>query len=185
MTTTGYTLPIIIGAIALVAVVTMIVVAVRTARSQRLEKRFGPEYRRVIRARGNKTVAERELAAREERVRRFHIEELPPGARARYTEEWRTVQTRFVDEPRDAVVKADRLVTSVLRDRGYPVSSFEQAAADISADHPRVVEDYRIAHGVVVRTEKGEVPTEDLRQAMQHFRSLFDDLVRADEREKA
>lgn len=185
MTATGSVVPFVIGAIALVAVAAMIVIAVRTARSQGLEKRFGPEYRRLVRARGSKTAAERELAAREARVRRFQIEQLPPGVRARYTEEWRTVQTRFVDEPRDAVVKADHLVTAVLRDRGYPISSFEQAAADISPDHPRVVEDYRIAHGVYVRTEKGEVPTEDLRQAMQHYRSLFDDLVAADERKTA
>lgn len=177
MTTTGSVIPFVIGAIALVAVVAMIGIAVRTARSQYLEKRFGPEYRRLVRARGNKTAAERELVAREARVRRFQIEELPPDAKARYTEEWRTVQTRFVDEPREAVVKADHLVTSVLRDRGYPASSFEQAAADISPDHPRVVEDYRLAHGVVVRTEKGEVPSEDLRQALQHYRSLFQDLV--------
>jgi len=115
-------------------------------------------------------------------VRKFHIEELPAGAKDRYAEEWRTVQTRFVDEPQSAVVDADHLVVAVMRDRGYPMENFEQRTADISPDHPHVVEDYRVAHGIAVRSERGEVSTEDLRQAMQHYRTLFDDLLGANER---
>jgi hypothetical protein len=112
----------------------------------------------------------------------MHIEELPAGARARYVEEWRTVQTRFVDQPREALKDADGLVTSVMRDRGYPMNDFEQRAADLSPDHPQVVDNYRIAHGIASRSEQGEVSTEDLRQAMVHYRTLFDDLVGSDER---
>jgi hypothetical protein len=176
-TETNPTVYYVVGAIVLVAIVAAIVVAIRAARSRELEKRFGPEYERAVRERGDRAEAERELAARQARVRKFHIEELPAGARDRYTEEWRTVQTRFVDQPRAAVVDADHLVASVMRDRGYPMENFEQRAADISPDHPDVVEDYRVAHGIALRSERGQVSTEDLRQAMQHYRTLFDDLL--------
>jgi hypothetical protein len=115
-------------------------------------------------------------------VRKFHIEELPAGARSRYTEEWRTVQTRFVDQPREAVSEADRLVENVMRDRGYPMDDFDQRVADLSPDHPQVVENYRAAHDIASRTERGEVDTEDLRQAMVHYRSLFTDLLGPSER---
>jgi hypothetical protein len=115
----------------------------------------------------------------------MHIEELPAGARERYTEEWRTVQTRFVDQPREALTDADRLVENVMRDRGYPMSDFEQRAADISPDHPKVVDNYRAAHGIATRAETGEVSTEDLRQAMVHYRTLFNDLLGTEERTSA
>ena len=172
----------IIGAIALVAVVLMIVAAVRAAQSRKLVQRFGPEYERTVGYYGDRVAAERDLSAREARVRRFHIEELPSGARAQYVEEWRTVQTRFVDEPRAAIAHADRLVTSVMRDRGYPMGSFEQRAADLSPDHPQVIEDYRLAHDIARRNEQGQVPTEELREAMVHYRTLFTDLVDAPDR---
>jgi hypothetical protein len=176
----------VLGAIALVAVVVAIVVAAtRAARSRSLARRFGPEYDRTVRTSGNRTAAERELAAREARVKRFHIEELPAGAKERYADEWRTVQSSFVDRPRDAVVDADNLVNSVMRDRGYPMEQFEQRAADISTDHPHVVQDYRVAHNIAVRSEHGEVGTEDLRQAMQHYHSLFDDLLGIPERKRS
>ncbi|MFN2450408.1 MAG: hypothetical protein ABR508_11585 [Candidatus Baltobacteraceae bacterium] len=182
MQTTTPALYYIIGAIVVIAIVLAIVAASRRAASARLQRRFGPEYERTLNDRGDRTAAERELAARESRVKRFHIEELPAGARDRYTEEWRTVQTRFVDEPKTAITQADRLVSSVMRDRGYPVESFEQQAADISPDHPRVVQNYRTAHEIAARSERGEVSTEDLRQAMVHYRALFTDLVGTDER---
>lgn len=185
MQTANATIYYVIGAIVLIAIVVAIVYAVRAARSRDLEKRFGPEYDRLLKERGDKAAAERELAARQDRVKRFHIEELPAGARTRYSEEWRTVQSRFVDEPQAAVVDADHLVVSVMRDRGYPVDNFEQRAADISPDHPNVVSDYRIAHDIALRSESGSVPTEDLRQAMQHYRTLFNDLLGADERARS
>lgn len=160
---------IIIGAVALT----------RRNRSKSLEDRFGPEYQRAVReSGGSRADAERDLARRQERVKRMHIEELPPGAKNRYTEEWRTVQTRFVDEPKAALANADRLISNVMRDRGYPTEDFDQSVADLSPDHPGVLQDYRTAHNITARCERGEVSTEDLRQAMVHYRTLFDDLVK-------
>jgi len=178
---TATTLYIIIAVVA-VAVIAIAIVASQRAKSARLQKRFGTEYERTVRTTGDRTEAEKELAAREARVRKLHIEELPAGARDRYTEEWRTVQTRFVDEPQSAVGEADRLVSNVMRDRGYPMEDFDQRVADISPDHPDVVENYRSAHAIAARTETGEVTTEDLRQAMVHYRTLFNDLLGTDER---
>lgn len=175
----------VVGAIIVIAIVVAVIYATRAARSRELEKRFGPEYERAVRERGDRAEAERELAERQARVRKFHIEELPAGAKDRYSEQWRTVQTRFVDQPREAVVDADHLVVAVMRDRGYPMENFDQRAADISPDHPHVVQDYRVAHGIAVRSERGEVSTEDLRQAMQHYRTLFNDLLGTDERKRA
>jgi FtsZ-interacting cell division protein ZipA len=175
---------IVIAIVVIIAIALIAAFAGRRARSARLQRRFGPEYERTLRSSGDRADAERELAAREARVKRFHIEELPAGARARYMEEWRTVQTRFVDEPKDAVVEADRLVENVMRDRGYPMEDFEQRAADISPDHPGVVQNYRAAHDIASRSERGEVNTEDLRQAMVHYRTLFTDLLgTSDERQ--
>ena len=183
MQATNPTIYYIIGAIIVVAIIVVAAIfASRAVRSRRLQQRFGPEYDRTVRTAGDRTAAEHELAQREARVKRMHIEELPAGARERYTEEWRTVQSRFVDQPREALTDADRLVENVMRDRGYPVNDFEQRAADISPDHPQVVDNYRIAHGIAVRSERGEVNTEDLRQAMVHYRTLFDDLLGSSER---
>lgn len=175
---------IIIGAIIVAAIIIAIAVAAtRRARSRTLQQRFGPEYDRAVRATGgDRTAAERDLTERETRVRRMHIEELPAGARDRYAEEWRTVQTRFVDQPREALRDADDLVTSVMRDRGYPMNDFEQRAADLSPDHPQVIDNYRAAHGIASRSERGEATTEDLRQAMVHYRTLFNDLLSTGER---
>ena len=173
----------IVGGIIVAAIIIAVaIIASRRGQSRRLQQRFGPEYDRTVRATGDRTAAEQELAAREARVRGMHIEELPAGARDRYTEEWRTVQTRFVDQPREALKDADNLVTSVMRDRGYPMNDFEQRAADLSPDHPQVVDNYRIAHGIASRSERGEASTEDLRQAMVHYRTLFTDLLGTDER---
>jgi hypothetical protein len=183
MQTATPTIYYVIGAIIVVAIVVIVAtLASRNARSRRLQQRFGPEYDRTVRNAGDRTAAERELAAREDRVKRMHIEELPAGARDRYTEEWRTVQTRFVDQPQEALKQADALVDNVMRDRGYPMNDFEQRAADISPDHPEVVENYRAAHGIAQRSETGEATTEDLRQAMVHYRTLFNDLLGTDER---
>lgn len=178
---TGTTTYIVIALIVVVAIA-IIIVAAQRAKSARLHQRFGPEYERTVRETGDRKEAERELASREARVRKFHIEQLPAGARDRYTEEWLTVQSHFVDEPRNALGEADRLVSSVMRDRGYPVEDFEQRTADISPDHPAVVDNYRAAHDIASRSETGEVTTEDLRQAMVHYRTLFDDLLGTDER---
>ncbi len=180
MTTTPTTYY-IIGAIVLIALVLAVVFIARGQRSARLRRRFGPEYERTARQYGDRTRAERELAEREARVEKFHLEELPAGAKQRYTEEWRRIQERFVDEPKAALAQADTLSTNVMRDRGYPIVNFEQRAADLSADHATVVQDYRAAHEIALRSENGAATTEDLRQAMLHYRNLFTDLVGTDE----
>jgi hypothetical protein len=182
MQTGSPTLDYAVGAVIVIAILLLAVVAARRSKSTRLRRRFGPEYDRVVRDSGDRSVAEDTLAAREARVRRFHIEDLPVGARERYSEEWRTVQTRFVDEPQPAVTQADRLVVNVMRDRGYPIESFEQRVADISPDHPGVVENYRAAHTIAARSERGDASTEDLRQAMVHYRTLFSELLGTNER---
>ena len=125
---------------------------------------------------------ELELAEREARVKKFRLQELPAGARERYTDEWRQVQERFVDHPKEALAQADSLLTNVMRDRGYPMADFDQRAADLSADHGTVVQNYRTAHDISLRSEQGAASTEDLRQAMLHYRALFTELVGADER---
>lgn len=177
------TLLYVVGAVVIIAILVAIIVAAqRRNRSAALQHRFGPEYERTVKATGDRDAAEKELAERERRVKRMHIEELPAGAKDRYTEEWMTVQTRFVDQPRTALGDADRLVTSVMRDRGYPMDDFEQRVSDLSPDHPAVVDNYRAAHDIAQRSERGEVSTEDLRQAMIHYRTLFTDLLGTDER---
>jgi hypothetical protein len=170
----------VIGAIVVIAIIIAIVAAIRASRSRTLARRFGPEYERTVRAHGDRAAAERDLAQREARVKTFHLEELPVGARQRYAEEWRAVQSRFLDEPRRALVQADHLVANVMRDRGYPLDDYAQREADLSPDHPHVVRDFRLAHAVAERSGDGEVGTEDLRQAMVHYRAVFDDLVGGD-----
>lgn len=177
MTGSDQTIWIVIGAIVLVAIIAMAIVGVQRNRSAALRKKFGPEYDRTVKETGSRAQAESELAQREKRVKRMHIEELPAGARTRYTEEWRTVQQRFVDEPKGALLNADKLVTSVMRDRGYPTADFDQNVADLSPDHPQVLNNYRAAHGIVERVETGQASTEEMRQAIVYYRSLFDDLL--------
>jgi FtsZ-interacting cell division protein ZipA len=185
MSTAGPTLYYVIGAIILIAIVIIAIVVVRRAQSERLRRRFGPEYDRVASTRGDRAEAERELARREERVKKFRLEQLPAGARERYAEEWRAVQARFVDHPKEALAQADTLVTDVMRDRGYPMADFEQRAADLSPDHAGVVADYRTAHEISLRSERGTAETEELRQAMLHYRALFEDLVENKERARS
>ena len=168
----------------LVAIVVVIILlallaffAGRQRRSRRLQDKFGPEYERTVEQSGDRRAAEAELLDRAERRQRLDIVPLEPEARTRYLEAWRNTQAQFVDEPAEATREADRLVTSVMRDRGYPVDDFEQRAADISVDHPQVVDDYRAAHAIAVRNERSEATTEDLRQALVHYRSLFEELL--------
>ena len=182
MTGASVTWYIVVAAIIAIVIIAVVIISSRKARTARLKRRFGPEYERALRGSDDRATAEQELSAREARVKRFHIEELPAGARTRYMEEWRTVQTRFVDQPQNAVVEADHLVENVMRDRGYPMTDFEQRAADLSPDHPGVVQNYRAAHAIATRSERGEVSTEDLRQAMVHYRTLFTDLLGNNER---
>jgi hypothetical protein len=151
----------------------------RRQRSTALRERFGPEYDRTVRSAGDPHRAEAELEARKQRVEQLRIRALSAEERGRFAEVWRSVQTRFVDHPGAAIRDADRLVAEVMRARGYPVGDFEQGAADVSVDHPDVVENYRAAHALATRQERDEASTEDLRQAMVHYRALFDDLLDA------
>jgi len=150
----------------------------RKRRTERLRSQFGgAEYARAVKDGGNRRHAEAGLEKRSERVESFHVRPLAPGDRARFADSWRGVQARFVDGPAGAVAEADRLLGDVMSTRGYPVSDFDQRAADISVDHPLVLESYRKAHDIALRQTKGQASTEDLRQAMIGYRTLFEELV--------
>jgi hypothetical protein len=142
-----------------------------------LRNRFGPEYDRAVLEHGSERKAEGKLADRETRVESLKIRALTVAERGRFSADWQSVQSRFVDHPKGAVTEADELVYSLMQARGYPVADFDQRAADISVDHPRLVENYRSAHGVAVRLGRDEASTEDLRTAMIQYRNLFDELV--------
>jgi hypothetical protein len=161
--------------IAAVAVVAWLLLQKR--RSQGLKNRFGPEYERTMTQHGNARRAEAVLEQREKRVEKLRIIKLSSADHDRFASAWRADQARFVDDPKSAVVEADRLVTEVMQARGYPMSNFEQAAEDVSVDHPQVVDYYRRAHEIAIRNERGEASTEDLRRAMVYYRSLFEDLL--------
>lgn len=165
--------------IAVVVVVFGVFMYVQKERTRRLRTKFGPEYDRLVHDRGNPRKAEDELLRRQERMEKMHIRELSHDEILRFSDSWRNVQAQFVDAPRDAAAEADRLVREVMTTRGYPMSDFEQRAADISVDHPRVVEHYRAAHDLALRDAAGGANTEDLRQAMVHYRALFEDLLSA------
>jgi hypothetical protein len=152
-------------------------------RRERLRGRFGPEYDRAVSEHGSRRGAEAELARREQQRERLDIVPLAPDARERYSESWREIQTGFVDEPEQALTKADRLVTEVMRERGYPMDEFDQRVADLSVDHADVVEHYRAAHTIQLASEAGDASTEDLRQAVVHYRALFEELLETRESE--
>jgi hypothetical protein len=168
---------IIIAAVVVVAVIAM---AARQRRTAALRQRFGPEYDRAVEAREGRRLAEADLREREKQRAQLDIRPLPEGTRVRFAEEWQDVQERFVDQPSDAVVAADRLVYSVMEARGYPMGDFDARADLVSVDHPDVVENYRFAHGIHGRAQAQQASTEDLREALLRYRSLFDELLEAD-----
>ena len=178
---------IVIVAIVVIALIVAGLLVMRQRRSQQLQEGFGPEYDRTLEERGgDRRQAEAELRERRERREKFQVRPLDPGAREAYAQRWRATQARFVDQPAPAVGEADALVMEVMRDRGYPVADeFEQRAADVSVDHPEVVDHYRAAHAISIRTTGGEAGTEDLRQAMVHFRALFAELLGPDDADRA
>jgi len=149
----------------------------RRQRTRRLRERFGPEYERAVSELGDQERAEEELESRLERVESLDIKPLSREQQERFVREWREVQARFVDQPVRAVQEADRLVKEVMAARGYPVSDFDQRVADISVDHPDLVTHYRGVHEIAARSEREEVDTEDLRQAMVHCRAVFEELL--------
>jgi hypothetical protein len=152
----------------------------RRRRSTRLQQHFGPEYERTVGELGEQRAAEAELVAREKKRKKLDIVELTPEARAEHAATWQMVQIEFVDAPTDAVGRAERLVTRVMRERGYPIDDFDHRAADISVDHPDIVENYRGAHAIYQSQQGGEINTEDARQAFVHYRALFDRLLGSD-----
>ncbi len=175
------TVLIIIAAIVVILLAIGAFIFLRRRRTSGLRARFGPEYDRTLEKSGDRRLAEANLQAREKRVERFQIRPLAPGDRARFVESWRRVQSRFVDDPKGAITEADQLLGDVMSMRGYPVTDFEQRAADISVDHPVVVENYRAGHDIAMRHSKGQASTEDLRQAIIHYRTLFEELVGKEE----
>jgi hypothetical protein len=171
----------ILIAIAAVVVVALIAVAARQRRTTALRQRFGPEYDRAVEAREGRRAAEADLRDRERQRAQLDIRPLPEGMRVRFAQEWQDLQERFVDQPSDAVVAADGLVYSVMETRGYPMGDFDAQAGLVSVDHPEVVENYRFAHCVRERAQAQRASTEDLREALLRYRSLFDELLRADD----
>ena len=171
--------------IVIVIAVAVVVVAgiaiwlfIRKRRTERLRHQFGgAEYTRAVKEGGSRRKAETVLDKRADRVESLHIQPLGAGDRSRFVESWRRVQARFVDSPGGAVTEADQLLGDVMSTRGYPVSDFEQRAADISVDYPLVLANYRSAHEIAIRQTRGQASTEELRQAMIHYRTLFDELV--------
>jgi hypothetical protein len=166
---------IVVAAVIVIAAVAFS--ALRARRSRDLRGRFGPEYDRVAADAPSKRQAEAELKSRTKRHDEFEIRPLDPRDRDRYRTRWQDVQAQFVDDPDAAVQNADGLIQDVMRRRGYPVDDFDTRAADLSVDHPDVVENYRAAHGITVARDRGKAGTDELRRAVQHYRSLFDALV--------
>lgn len=177
---------IVVIAIIVIALVAVGAIMGSRKRSEQLRGRFGPEYDRMVQARGgDRAAAERELSGRVHRRKDLKIVALPELQRQQYHREWEELQTRFVDAPQQSLAAADALVERVMRERGYPMGEFDQRAADISVDHPDVVDHYRAAHAVSMVKAGGQSNTEEQRQAMIHYRALFDELLQpagADER---
>jgi hypothetical protein len=168
---------IVVVAVAVLALIAVVWMVMQQRQRAHLKDRFGPEYEQALRKHPDARAAERELADRERRVATFDIKPLTREDAARFFDAWRLIQSRFVDDPKGAVVDADRLVDEVMRMRGYPIADFEQRAADISVDHPRVVSNYRSARVIAGRNTRGETNTEELRQALVHYRELFAELL--------
>jgi hypothetical protein len=160
-----------------IATIALVWMAIRNSRTKQLKSRFGPEYRRVARAEGGASEAESILLAREKRVKKLDIKPLTEAQRNEFADIWEHAQSEFVDDPVAAVTHADVLVQEVMSVRGYPVADFEQRVADVSVDHPAVVQNYRLAHEIAEHNDNEDVGMEKLREAMLHYRALFADLL--------
>jgi hypothetical protein len=165
----------VIVAVAVIAVISFVLA--RKRRSQQLRERFGPEYDRVVKKEGEVRRAEGVLEMRAKRREKFEIRPLSSANRADFAERWRVVQSQFVDDPKGSVSRADQLVSELMAALGYPMADFEQRVEDISVDHPIVVQNYRAAHDIALQHSRGQASTEDLRRAMVHYRSLFEELL--------
>jgi hypothetical protein len=171
-------------AAAVLIALTLVLIAVLSVSSRRktrrLKERFGAEYERAVDNAGDQRAAEQDLVARERKRQKLDVVELSPAAHQRYAQQWKDIQRSFVDDPSEAVGYADRLVTEVMHERGYPVDDFDQRASDISVDHPGTVEHYRAAHTLYLAQQKADIGTEAQRQAFVHYRALFEQLLGAD-----
>jgi len=172
---------ILIGVVILLLLLAALWLQMRKKDSQALEKRFGPEYDRAVDELGSRPKAEAELRARHKRVEQLHIVPLAPADARQFGESWRALQSRFVDNPKGVLVDADELVRDLMQKRGYPMGDFDRRAADISVDHPSVVDHYRAAHDIALRDRHGDVDTEGMRQALIHLRALFAELLEVEE----
>ncbi|MEU5724307.1 hypothetical protein ABZ783_21090 [Micromonospora sp. NPDC047738] len=171
---------VVVTVIVLVVLAALAAVAVRAGRRRALKQRFGPEYDRVVAEQDSRGAAERELRERERRHAELQLTPLAPESRARYAAAWEELQVRFVDSPGETVGDADELVTRLIADRGYPTGDFDDQIAHLSVEHARTLAHYRDAHEIRLRHERGEASTEELRQALVHYRALFADLLGAD-----
>ncbi len=171
---------IIVLVVVIVVVIALVAVGWTMARRAQLRRRFGPEYDRLVAEQGSRSAAERELRDRERRHAELDIRPLSDEARAQYTTAWEQVQARFIDTPAEAVGEAESLVTRVMADRGYPTGEFDEQAARLSVEHGHTLGHYRDAHELYLRNERGEATTEQLRQALVHYRALFADLLGLD-----
>jgi len=170
----------IVIAVLVIAIIVIAAVAFMNSRRRRrlqLQQRFGPEYDRVLKQEGDPRKAEGVLEFRQKRREKFRIHPLSAADRSNFAVRWNEVQARFVDDPRGAVTVADSLVTDVMQARGYPIGEFDQRAADRSVDYPLIVENYRAAHAIALRHGEGKASTEEMRQAMVHYRLLFQELL--------
>ncbi|MGX8904262.1 hypothetical protein ACR820_03125 [Streptomyces netropsis] len=168
---------VIIIAVVLVLIVCAVAAWMVTARRRKLRERFGPEYERTVAGKDSRRAAERELRERQERHDALDIKPLPAPVRDRYAQDWTRVQEQFVDRPDDAVHEADRLVTTLMSERGYPTEGYEQQLKDLSVEHGRTLEHYRAAHEINDRSSSHQATTEELRGAMVHYRALFEELL--------
>lgn len=173
----GETQTLAIVAIIVVAAVLLIWLLMQRRRSGELRDKFGEEYDRTVHERGGRGKAEADLVEREKRVKKLDIRPLGPEERKRFTGEWQEAKALFVDSPTEAIGRSDRLLTTVMTTRGYPMTDFEHRHADLSVEHGDVARHYRSGHDIAERAQRGEASTEDLRQAMQHYEALFDNLV--------
>jgi FtsZ-interacting cell division protein ZipA len=168
---------IVIAVVVVAIVLGAIWAALRARRTRGLQEQFGPEYDRVAADAPTKRAAESELVERQQRREEFDIRPLSTDQRETFRAQWQSIQADFVDDPAGSLAAADALIQTVMRSRGYPVDDFDTRAGDLSVDHPDVVENYRAGHGIAVAHERGKAGTEELRKAVQHYRTLFEDLV--------
>jgi FtsZ-interacting cell division protein ZipA len=172
---------IVIAAVVVIVVLAIVWSALRAKRTRALQDTFGNEYDRTVDQAGDRRAAEKELLDRQKQHDELDLRPLSPESRERYLRRWQSTQSRFVDDPRGAVSEADTLVQEVMQERGYPTKDFERRVADISVDHPGLVEKYRTAHGIAEKAQDGEASTEEMRHSVRHYRALFAELLETDD----